>query len=47
MAVKTECAVSQETHVLPLLNPQKRARYDLSKRVDTIPLFYAEMGGRN
>ncbi|GHO86138.1 quinolinate synthase NadA [Dictyobacter formicarum] len=45
MAVKTECAVSQETHVLPLLNPQKRARYDLSKRVDAIPLFYAEMGG--
>src|SRR5690242_143762 len=45
MAVKTECAVSQETQVLPLLNPQKRARYDLSKRVDAIPLLSAEMDG--
>ncbi|GER86154.1 hypothetical protein KDW_03160 [Dictyobacter vulcani] len=25
--------------------PQKRARYDVSKRIDSIPLFYAEMGG--
>jgi quinolinate synthase len=45
MAIKSECAVSQETHVLPLLNPQKRARYDVSKRNDAIPLFYAEMDG--
>ena len=45
MAIKSECAVSQETHVLPLLSPQKRARYDVSKRIDSIPLFYAEMGG--
>ncbi|GCF08078.1 quinolinate synthase NadA [Dictyobacter arantiisoli] len=45
MAVKTECAVSQETHILPLLNPQTRAKRDVSKRIDGIPLFYAEMDG--
>lgn len=45
MAIKTECAESQETRVLPLLNPQTRARHDLSKRVDGIPQFYAEMTG--
>ncbi len=45
MAIKTECAESQETRVLPLLNPQTRARHDLSKRVDGIPQFYAEMDG--
>jgi len=45
MAIKTECAESQETRVLPLLNPQTRARHDLSKRVDGIPQFYAEMAG--
>ncbi|GAC1369721.1 MAG: quinolinate synthase NadA [Ktedonobacteraceae bacterium] len=45
MAIKTECAESQETRVLPLLNPQTRARHDLSKRVDVIPQFYAEMDG--
>ncbi|MBO0793589.1 MAG: quinolinate synthase NadA [Ktedonobacteraceae bacterium] len=45
MAIQTACAESQETRILPLLNPQTRARHDLSKRVDTIPTFYAEMSG--
>jgi quinolinate synthase len=45
MAIKTECAESQEIRVLPLLNPQTRARHDLSRRVDGIPQFYAEMDG--
>ena len=45
MAVNTECAESQETRVLPLLSPRTRAKHDLSKRSDTIPLFYAEMAG--
>jgi quinolinate synthetase complex, A subunit len=45
MAIQTECAVSQETRVLPLLNPQTRARHNASKRIDSIPLLYAEMGG--
>lgn len=45
MVLKTECAESQETRVLPLLTPQTRAKHDLSKRVDTIPTFYAEMDG--
>ncbi|MBA2395181.1 MAG: quinolinate synthase NadA [Ktedonobacteraceae bacterium] len=45
MAVNTECAESQETRVLPLLSPRTRAKHDLSKRNDNIPLFYAEMSG--
>jgi quinolinate synthase len=45
MAIRTECAESQETRVLPLLNPHTRARHDLSKRIDVIPQFYAEMDG--
>ncbi len=45
MAIQTECAESQETRVLPLLSPHTRARHDLSKRSDNIPLFYAEMSG--
>jgi quinolinate synthase len=45
MAVNTECAESLETRVLPLLSPRTRARHDLSKRNDNIPLFYAEMSG--
>src|SRR5690348_16180608 len=45
MAIQVECAESQETRVLPLLNPQTRARHDLSKRVDGIPQFYATMDG--
>jgi quinolinate synthase len=44
MVLKTECAESQETRILPLLTSQTRARHDLSKRVDGIPPFYAEMG---
>src|SRR6516162_2209969 len=45
MAIKTTCAESQETRILPLLNSSTRAKHDLSKRVDGIPPFYAEMSG--
>src|SRR5690242_886972 len=45
MAIKTACAESQETRILPLLNAQTRAKHDLTKRVDVIPEFYAEMDG--
>ena len=45
MALQTECAESQETRILPLLSPHTRAKHDLSKRIDGIPRFYAEMGG--
>jgi len=45
MAIKTACAESQETRVLPLLNPQTRTKHDLTKRIDVIPQFYAEMDG--
>jgi quinolinate synthase len=45
MAIKVECAESQETRVLPLLNPETRARHDISKRIDGIPRFYAQMDG--
>ncbi len=45
MAIKAECVESQETRILPLLNPNTRAKHDLSKRVDGIPTFYAEMSG--
>lgn len=43
--IQSECAESQETRILPLLSPKSRARHDLSKRIDTIPTFYAEMEG--
>lgn len=45
MVLEIECAESQETRVLPLLTPKTRAKHDLSKRVDIIPTFYAEMDG--
>ncbi|HTK11968.1 MAG TPA: quinolinate synthase NadA [Ktedonobacteraceae bacterium] len=45
MAIQTQCDVSQESRILPLLSPRTRAKHDLSKRADTIPLFYAEMSG--
>ena len=44
-AIQSECAESQETRVLPLLTPKMRAKHDLSKRSDTIPMLYAEMDG--
>ncbi|GCE49153.1 quinolinate synthetase [Thermosporothrix hazakensis] len=43
MAINTQCAESQEARILPLLTPKTRAKHDLSKRVDIIPTFYAEM----
>jgi quinolinate synthase len=45
MAIKTACTESQEVRVLPLVNPQTRPKHDLTKRIDTIPQFYAEMDG--
>src|SRR6185312_29799 len=45
MALQTECAESQETRILPLLSPHARTKHDLSKRIDGIPRFYAEMDG--
>lgn len=45
MAIKTACVESQETRVLPLLNPQTRAKHDLTKRIDVIPQPYTEMDG--
>jgi len=45
MAIKVECAESQETRGVPLLNPQTRVKHDLTKRTDVIPQFYAEMDG--
>src|SRR5260370_17931793 len=44
-AIQSSCAESQETRILPLLTPTTRARHDLSKRIDTIPTFYAYMDG--
>jgi quinolinate synthase len=43
--LQSQCAESQETRILPLLSPRTRAKHDLSKRIDTIPQFYAEMDG--
>ncbi len=44
-ALQIQCSESQETVVLPLISPQTRAQHDVSKRVDTIPQFYAHMSG--
>ncbi len=43
--IQEQCSESQEAVVLPLILPQLRAKYDLSKRADTIPQSYAQMGG--
>jgi quinolinate synthase len=46
MAIQAVCASSKEERVLPLLAPTSRARQNHgAPRVDTIPLFYAEMDG--
>lgn len=44
-AIQSACAESEEARVLPLLNPRTRAKHDIAKRTDTIPLMYAEMDG--
>jgi len=44
-AIQSACAESEETRILPLLNPRTRAKHDIAKRTDTIPLMYAEMDG--
>jgi len=45
MAIQVACASSKEERILPLLSPGSRARQSQSPRVDSIPLFYAEMDG--
>lgn len=45
MAIQAVCASSKEERVLPLLSPTSRARQSQNSRIDSIPLFYAEMDG--
>jgi quinolinate synthase len=45
MAIQAVCASSKEERVLPLLSPTSRARQSHTSRIDSIPLFYAEMDG--
>lgn len=45
MAMQVACASSKEERILPLLAPNSRARQSHAPRVDSIPLFYAEMDG--
>src|SRR3954467_14051721 len=45
MAIQAACASSKEERILPLLSPTSRARHNSAARVDSIPLFYAEMDG--
>ncbi len=45
MALQTACASSKEERILPLLSPSGRARHEQAKRVDSIPVSYAEMSG--
>ena len=45
MAIQAVCASSKEERILPLLSPNSRARQSQTQRVDSIPLFYAEMDG--
>src|SRR5947208_2943419 len=45
MPLQSACASSKEERVLPLLYPETRARHEHAKRIDSIPLHYAEMSG--
>jgi quinolinate synthase len=45
MTIQVACASSKEERILPLLSPNSRARRSHAPRVDSIPLFYAEMDG--
>ncbi len=45
MTLQSACAESKEERILPLIAPTTRSRYAHSKRIDTIPQFYAEMSG--
>lgn len=45
MTIQSACASSKEERILPLLTPAGRARHEQSRRVDSIPLRYAEMDG--
>ncbi len=45
MTIQSACASSKEERILPLLTPAGRVRHEQSRRVDSIPLRYAEMDG--
>src|SRR3989454_10287306 len=45
MAIQSACAESKEERVLPLIAPATRKSFTHAKRIDTIPMFYAEMSG--
>ncbi len=45
MAIQSACAESREERVLPLISPSTRSQHVHSKRIDSIPQFYAEMAG--
>lgn len=48
MVLQSACAESKEERILPLISPRTRAQrtqHTNSTRIDTIPLFYAEMSG--
>lgn len=45
MTLQSACAESKEERILPLIAPTTRSHYAHSKRIDTIPQFYAEMSG--
>lgn len=46
MALQVACASSKEERILPLLDPGSRARHTHAPRVDSLPLLYAEMDGK-
>ena len=46
MTLQSACAESIEERILPLIAPTTRSQYAHSKRIDTIPQFYAEMSGK-
>ncbi len=43
MPIQATCSSSKEERILPLLSPNSRARQSKTARIDTIPLFYAQM----
>jgi quinolinate synthase len=45
MVIQATCASSKEERILPLLSPHSRVRQTQASRLDSIPLFYAEMDG--
>jgi quinolinate synthase len=45
MTIQSACAESKEERILPLIAPTTRSQLVHSKRIDTIPQFYAQMSG--